>query len=796
MISLTMESQNMQTGAVIGTVTSGNNNILQSATLIIEELPLGGQTDIDGNYYLKNIPFGTYTITASFIGYKNISKTIIIKAKTTRLNFKLTERLELLEEVSIAGKTKKRKIETEGFAVNALEVQDIKEQSVQVTEILDQSAGIRLRQSGGMGSRINYNINGLSGNSIRIFIDGIPIQNYGASFSISSIPVAMIERIEVYKGVVPANLGSDALGGAINVVLNKALKNTIEASYSFGSFNTHQAGINANYRDTSSGFTVKGSGFYNYTDNSYKVWGNQVYITDIKTGEIEYVRAKRFHDAYQSKGVKADAGFTNVKWADQFLIGTVISNMRKEIQHGATMESVYGSRKGEQATVMLNTTYAKKNFLTKNLDVNVFASYSDLTRKVIDTIPLKYNWRGELTEDYWNTANGEWLEHITGAEGNSPTLNKNYEKTYAVRSNLAYQITKHHKITGNLIATNFKRNSHDPLLDENIRELLDTRHLSKKILGLTYELNGFNDKLKTSVFYKYYKQDVTIEKPENISGQPKPVITRFDKKIDETGYGMALSYAITPRFQLMTSAENAVRLPETQELFGNDIENTDENYSLGSERSMNINLGINVGPFYINKHQIKLNTNLFYRDTKDKIKLDVKNDQTAEVSNYVNENSFLSTGFDAELGYSYNKKLNIVIGASIFNSRFNTQYNENGEPYQWYKNRERNAPYFTLNTNIKYDLENFIQKKSKVSIYYNLGYVHEFFRDWESLGGSGKDIIPSQLVNSLGGTYSFPKKKVTISFDAKNIFNQQVFDNYALQKPGRAFYIKLSYKLL
>ncbi|MCD7930525.1 MAG: TonB-dependent receptor plug domain-containing protein [Tannerellaceae bacterium] len=94
-------------------------------------------------------------------------------------------------------------------------------QSIQTTELLDRTAGVRIRQSGGMGSDVQYNINGLTGNSIRIFIDGIPVRNYGSSFSLSSIPPAMIERIEVYKGVVPAHLSEDALGGAINVILKK-----------------------------------------------------------------------------------------------------------------------------------------------------------------------------------------------------------------------------------------------------------------------------------------------------------------------------------------------------------------------------------------------------------------------------------------------------------------------------------------------------------------------------------------------------------------------------------------------
>src|SRR5690606_10069398 len=98
----------------------------------------------------------------------------------------------------------------------------------------------------------------------KIFIDGIPISSYGPSFSLNSIPTSMIERIEVFKGVVPSQLSDDALGGAVNVILKSAMKNMLTTSYSYGSFNTHQFNLNGGYRNPKNGFTARASGFYNY----------------------------------------------------------------------------------------------------------------------------------------------------------------------------------------------------------------------------------------------------------------------------------------------------------------------------------------------------------------------------------------------------------------------------------------------------------------------------------------------------------------------------------------------------
>ena len=56
------------------------------------------------------------------------------------------------------------------------------------------------------------------------------------------------ERIEVYKGVVPVGFGSDALGGVINIVTKKRRHGwSLDASYSYGSFNTHKSYVNFNH---------------------------------------------------------------------------------------------------------------------------------------------------------------------------------------------------------------------------------------------------------------------------------------------------------------------------------------------------------------------------------------------------------------------------------------------------------------------------------------------------------------------------------------------------------------------
>ncbi len=116
----------------------------------------------------------------------------------------------------------KAEIEREGYAVNVVETKELSLRNLQTNEILDRTAGLRIRQDGGLGSRINFNLNGMTGNAVRVFIDGVPASNFGRSFSLRSIPPALIERIEVYKGVVPGHLSEDSLGGGYQYYSEKA----------------------------------------------------------------------------------------------------------------------------------------------------------------------------------------------------------------------------------------------------------------------------------------------------------------------------------------------------------------------------------------------------------------------------------------------------------------------------------------------------------------------------------------------------------------------------------------------
>jgi outer membrane receptor for ferrienterochelin and colicin len=74
--------------------------------------------------------------------------------------------------------------------------------------------------------------------------------------------------------------------------------------------------------------------------------------------------------------------------------------------------------------------------------------------------------------------------------------------------------------------------------------------------------------------------------------------------------------------------------------------------------------------------------------------------------------------------------------------------------------------------------------------------VEGFLRNGSNVGSANLKRIPTQYPLDAGATYHCPKNRVVLNFDVKNIFDRQIYDNYGLQKPGRAFYVKLTYNIL
>src|SRR5690606_17661529 len=256
---------------------------------------------------------------------------------------------------------------------------------------LDQVSGVRLRETGGVGSNFNFSLNGFSGKQVKFFLDGVPLENFGSAFQINNIPINLADRIEVYKGVVPITLGGDALGGAVNIVTNTSRRNYLDISYSYGSFNTHRSTVNARYT-SAGGFTAQLNAFQNYSDNNYKVLVD--IVEDFATGRTREGWAKRFHDTYHNETIIASAGVVDKPYADELLCGVTLGQVYSEIQTGNRMFDVYGDRFTDGNIVVPSVKYAKSDFLVRGLSVHLNGHINVGESRAVDTVFKQYSWSG------------------------------------------------------------------------------------------------------------------------------------------------------------------------------------------------------------------------------------------------------------------------------------------------------------------------------------------------------------------------------------------------------------------
>ncbi len=244
LISLTLHAQSGGSGTISGKIVTDGKQAVEYATVRLKGTSYGGHTDMQGIYQIT-APAGRYSLVVSAVGYKTVEQTIAIEAGVRqKLNVRMKEDAIQLSEVSVVSAGVSR-VKNSAYNAVAVDTRDMLNTTKTLSEALAKTPGLKLRESGGVGSDMNLMLDGFSGKHVKIFIDGVPQEGVGSSFGLNNIPVSFADRIEVYKVVVPVGFGTDAIGGVVNIVTNRKRRSWfLDASYSYGSFNTHKSYIN------------------------------------------------------------------------------------------------------------------------------------------------------------------------------------------------------------------------------------------------------------------------------------------------------------------------------------------------------------------------------------------------------------------------------------------------------------------------------------------------------------------------------------------------------------------------
>ena len=295
-ISIFAQPKTMVSGKVI---SKEKQEVVDFATVYLKGTTYGCTTNEEGIYHL-HAPAGKYTLVVSAIGYKTIEKPVtLVHGERIKMNVMIDPSVTELGEVVVVSNGVSR-VKRSAFNAIAVDTKEFQNSTKNLSDALAKAPGMKLRESGGVGSDMQLMLDGFSGKHVKIFIDGVPQEGVGSSFGLNNIPVNFADRIEVYKGVVPVGFGTDAIGGVINIVTNKKKRNWfLDGSYSYGSFNTHKSYVNFG-QTFKNGFTYEINAFQNYSDNDYQV---DAPVEDFETGRIDKdkrVRVKRFNEGQRN----------------------------------------------------------------------------------------------------------------------------------------------------------------------------------------------------------------------------------------------------------------------------------------------------------------------------------------------------------------------------------------------------------------------------------------------------------------------------------------------------------------
>ena len=758
---------------ISGKVISTEKEVVDFATVYLKGTGHGGITNQEGIYHVS-APAGNYTLVVSAVGYKTVEKPVtLLRGQRVRQNITISPETQQLDEVTVVS-TGVSRLKRSAFNAVAVDTKELQNTTKNLSDALAKAPGMKLRESGGVGSDMQLMLDGFSGKHVKVFIDGVPQEGVGSSFGLNNIPVNFADRIEVYKGVVPVGFGTDAIGGVINIVTNKKRRRWfLDASYSYGSFNTHKS--NVNFGQTfKNGFTYEINAFQNYSDNDYHI---EAPVEDFETGRIDRdkkVRVKRFNDTYHNEAVVGKVGVVDKKWADRLMLGFTYSNMYQDIQTGVRQDIVYGQKHRKGHSLMPSLEYYKRNLLAKGLDVALTVNYNKNLTTNVDTASYKYNWYGD--RKLLNSPGEQSYQH-------SRADNNNWNGTFTAN----YRLGKMHMLTFNHVLNTFSRSNTSLLAKEEQSDAI-AKETRKNISGVSYRLMP-SETWNLSVFGKYYNQFVAG--PVATDANQNDYV-RTTRSVSSIGYGAAGTYFILPGLQAKLSYEKAYRLPTIEEMFGNeDLEMGD--IGIRPENSDNVNLNLSYNRTF-GRHSVYVEGGLVYRNTKDYIQRNITDLSGGKsAATYINYGKVLTKGYNISARYGFGKWVSVGGNFTQMDVRDNMKTSISGSAENIaYKERMPNLPYIFADSDVTFYWRDLGRKGNELTVSYDNQYLHSFTYYSSKIGSNKGDyVVPSQFSHNLSLSYSLRDGRYNLSFECRNFTDEQLYDNFSLQKAGRAFYGKV-----
>ena len=750
----------------IKVIDAENGNSIEFATVQWKGLndpsyKNGTTTNRKGVAKLNTPAHQKLVLRVSYVGYQTITDTITANEK--RHTLKLRPESTELANVVVFGKTKAQVIRESPEAVSVINAKELQGRSVSLETILNKTIGLKVEQTGGLGSSSRIIVHGLEGNRIQILWDGIPMNTSDGAFSLDEIPIDIIERIEVYKSIIPARFGCDGLGGAVNIVTKEFSTDYLDVSYELGSYQTHKGSVFSRKNFPKSGILLGAGGYYTSAKNDYS----------FRVPERENLLAKRDHDRFRSYMLKGKVAFTKL-WFDEISTEFGYYNRFNEIQ-GVLKNIQHAENKS--GMFMLENKLIKSGILNNRLNFESHFSLSHTTNNFVDTARVNHDFEGNI----YPSPNGQ------GETGDVPHNSNDKGLEINERINLDYKLSTNHSLNLNTLINYARRQPNDDIASQHAGFIIGGFPSKKTsvVLGLTWEAKLFGRKLTNMLSVKYFHLHSEIEDLTSYEMIEAP--KKKSNTTSQIGWIEAMKYEPFRGFHLKVSYQRAIRLPNSQELFGDGII-TFPAAGLKPEKSHNFNLG-----FLIDKNDVfglsrlQFEVNGFYMQVSDMIKL-MKQHMAA---GYVNAEKVHIKGIETELKLDISPTVYAYGNLTYQDVRDVLDYLPGTQAPNPTKGlRLPNIPYLFANFGAEYHSDRLF-KNWYVKAFWDGKFTEEFFYFWE-LTELQKRRIPRSFVNDIGLLLTY-KNKYSIALECHNLMNKEVWDQFRQPLAGRTFHLKFRY---
>lgn len=672
-----------------------------------------------------------------------------------------------LEGVTVVSHDEIRKMREAAMPVTVLGTRQLEGTTTSINDALARTAGITVRSTGGIGSASRISVRGLEGKRMGIYIDEAAIGQLSDYMTLNDIPTDMIERIEIYKGIVPYRFGGSALGGVVNVVTKEYPPIYFDASYEIASFNTHKLNFALKRTNNATGLQFGIGGCLTYSDNNYKM----------RLQNLDNRMVERDHDMFKKMMVGASIKAT--KWYfDEAKLELVFMGTKAEIQ-GIDSDIREAYNHGMAGIAAL--TLKRDNFLIDGLDLDFDGCYSYGKNGMCDKAMFRYDWDGNRYPA---------VTTYGGEQGNYASDSDNQTHDFVGKLNLNYLLNEHHAFNVNMYATHTRQKPKNELMDKSFGYQTNfPSRMGSFTVGFSYDLTLFNGKFMSATTIKNF----------NYSSHTKVLEHTFinnptDISLSRNYWGMseALRYKITRDLMAKVSVSSEVRIPTTEELTGNGYSILPAT-NLEPERCK----GLNAGLLYHRGNSfgfIETEVNYFWNQLDNMIRYQA--DMIPSMARYANFGKVVTNGFEAEVKGDATSFLYFYVNTTYQDLRDKRKHEVGSAAANpTYNKRMPNIPYFLANSGIELHKENLFGGKGHNSRFLvDASYVHKYFYDFEMSKYQDRKI-PTSITFDAGIEHSFNNNRWTLTFKVKNLTDRVVYSDLNRPLPGRNFAFKVKYIL-